>query len=103
MSSEETITFNLKLDGTQSASEVARLNELLTTYASLARRLGLPENIMGMIRELQQLRITIEATYRSLMLLYTATGPLGWAVGLGGLGISGLMLADQMEMRRPRY
>jgi len=69
----------------------------------LARRVGLPENIMEAIRVLQQLRIAFEMAYRSAMLFYTATGPLGWALGLGGLAVSGLMLSDQMSMRRPRY
>ena len=103
MSSEETVTFNLELNARQPASELARINDLLTTYVALADQLGLPRNYIAMIRALERLRITSESTYRSIMLLYTATGPWGWALGLGGLGVSGLMLADQMEMRRPRY
>jgi len=82
---------------------VAETNSLLTTYVALSRRLGLPPNIMDFIAKMQQARITVQMLHRSIMLLYTSTGPIGWVIGLGGLALGGLMMADQMEMRRPRY
>lgn len=101
--SEETITFNLRVDASEAITNIAELNRLLTTYVALARRVGLPENIMDAIARMQQLRIAAETAYRSVMLLYTASGPIGWAVAIGGLVLSAFMLSDQMEMRRSRY
>ena len=94
MSYDEGVRFNLEVDVHNAARDIADLNRLLTTYVSLARRMGLPENIMDAIAKIQQLRITVQMAYRSIMLLETATGPIGWAIGLGGLAITGFMLAD---------
>jgi len=103
MSEDHTITFNLDVDTSMAQTNIGELNRLLTTYVALARRVGLPENVMEAIRVLQQLRIAFEMAYRSAMMFYAATGPLGWALGLGGMAVSGVMLADQMEMGRARY
>lgn len=103
MSEDHTITFNLDVDTSMAQTNIGELNRLLTTYVALARRVGLPENIMEAVRHIQQLRIAFETAYRSAMLFYTATGPIGWAIGLGGMAVSGVMLYDQMEMGRARY
>ena len=97
------ITYNLKVDNSQVATSISELNRLLTTYVALARRLGIEGNLMDAIARFQQLRIAAETAYRSVMLLYTATGPIGWLIGIGGLGLSALMAADQMQARRTRY
>lgn len=101
--SEETITYNIQVDTTDAKTNITELNKLFTTYLALARRSGLPENIVDAMARLQQYRIAIETTYRSLMILYAASGPIGWAIGLGGLALSTFMLADVMEARRPQY
>ena len=103
MSMDETVTFNLEVDTSNAKRDLQELNRLFTTYLSLARRAGLPENIVDAMSRIQQLRISIETTYRSLWMLYTASGPIGWAIAIGGLAMGGLMLADQMEMERRRY
>ena len=103
MSEDHTITFNLDVDNSMARTSMGELNRLMTTYVALARRAGLPENVMETIRILQQLRIAFEMAYRSAMLFYAATGPVGWAIGLGGMAMSGMMLVDQMEMGRARY
>lgn len=103
MSMDETVSFKLEIDASRAADDIRELNRLLTTYVALARRVGIPENIMEGIRRLQQLRIAIETTYRSLWMLYAASGPIGWITALGGLALGGLMLADQMELERHRY
>ena len=82
---------------------ITELNRAMNTYFALARRSGLPEEIALGINKVLQLKVAFEMTYRSAMLLYTATGPAGWAIGLGGLALSGFMLADQMATRRPYY
>lgn len=101
--SEETVTFNLVVDTTNAKTNIVELNKLFTTYLALADKAGLPPNIIEAMRKIQQFRILIETTYRSLMILYTATGPVGWAIALGGLGLSAFMMANTMEARRPQY
>ena len=103
MSEEHDIVYNLKVDTTETAKNIRELNRLFTTYLALARRAGLPENVLDALAQIQQFRVAIETLHRSIMLLYTTSGPIGWAIGIGGLALSGFMLLDQMEMRRPRY
>ena len=95
MSEEHNVKFNLELDASQAERQIRELNRLLTMYVALARRVGLPEDIMAAIARLQQLRITIQMTYRSLMILYGATGPLGYLLGLGGMALACLTLMVQ--------
>ena len=97
------IDYNIKLDVTDTVANIAELNKLWTTYLSLVRRAGLPENIVELMSQIQQLRVMIETTYRSLMILYAASGPIGWLIGFGGLALSTFMMADMMEARRPQY
>jgi len=99
--SEETVTFNLELNTTQAFAEIQELNNLFTTYLALARRMGLPDDVMMALSMIQQLRVAAETAYRSIMILYTASGPIGWIIGLGGIALSGFMTADQLT-RRPR-
>jgi len=88
------INYNLRVDASQAVGDLRELNRLVTTYVSLARRAGLSGNIIEAIAQLERVRIAIEAAYRSLMLMYVATGPVGWLIGLGGLGIAAGMFAD---------
>jgi len=76
---------------------VTELNQLLTTYVSLVRRVGLPPEVMELVARAQQARIAVQTLHRSIMLLYTASGPIGWLVGLGGMGVSLFMTADFLE------
>jgi hypothetical protein len=99
--SEETVTWNLRVETSEAVTNIAELNRGLTTYLALAHRMGLPENIMDALTLLQQIRVAAQTAYRSIMMLYTSTGPIGWAIGLGGLALSGFMAAD-MATRRPR-
>ena len=103
MSEEHNVKFNLEVDTTQAERQIRELNRLLTMYVALARRVGLPEDVMAAIARLQQLRIAIQMTYRSLMILYGATGPIGYLIGFGGMALAGLTLMDQLEIERRRY
>jgi len=82
---------------------VREMNESLTIYFALSRRAGLPEPWGEAIRVAQQYRLTIQQLTRSIYTLMTATGPWGLIIGVGGLALTSLMFANQMEMRRPRY
>jgi len=82
---------------------ISEFNQLTTTYLSLARKTGLPENIVQAGVTLQQFRVTLQLATRSAQLLMAATGPWGIALGLGGFALSTIMLIDQMSLRRNRY
>ena len=88
------VEYRIRVDTLEAATSVSELNRLLTTYVALARRAGLEGDIMTALAKLQQLRIAIQTTYQSLLLLYTASGPIGWLIGLGGVAMGGLMTAD---------
>jgi hypothetical protein len=91
------INYDLKVDTSKAQTNIAELNRLFTTYLSLVRRVGLPENIMDAMSKIQQLRIMIQTATTAINILYTATGPVGWAIGLGGLAVSGFMWVDWVE------
>lgn len=101
--SEETVTWNLRVDASQAAEGVAELNKLLTTYVALSRRLGLPPEIDLLIRKVMQGKIAVETLMRSIQLFYATSGPLGWAIAIGGFALGTLMLVDTMEARSPEY
>jgi hypothetical protein len=82
--------------------EIREMNDLMTMNLALGRRLG-SEDLTFLITLFQRGRITAEMFYRSAMMVYTSTGPIGWAIGLGGMFMGGFMLADMAEIRRPRY
>jgi len=85
------------------APRIREMNRLLTIYVALSRRAGLPAEIMDVIAKVQQARIAIDMLTRSIQLFYATSGPIGWLLLIGGLGISGFMLADTFALRRPEY
>jgi len=93
----------VEVDAPKVASATSDLTRLLTTYVALTRRMGLPSEATDMIARLMQIRIMVQSLYRSLILLNTVSGPIGWATLIGGFAITGFMLVDQMEMSRPQY
>jgi len=101
--SEETITYNIHVDTTTTAENIRELNNLMTLYLALSRRMGLPPEITELIRKAQQGRIAIETLIRSIQLFYATSGPLGWVLAAGGLALSALMLVDTFEARSPEY
>jgi len=82
---------------------LTRMNEGLRMYVALSRRVGITGPIMDVISLFQQIDIAARTATRSIMFLYAGMGPIGWVLGLGGLALSGLMIVDMMEVRRPRY
>ena len=89
------VTYNLKVDNSQAAASISELNRLFSTYLSLARRTGLPESIVDALSRIYQLQAAIQALYRSILLLEVASGPIGWAIALGGISLSAVMITDQ--------
>jgi len=82
---------------------VGELNRLLTIHLALSRRLGLPEPVEDFVNKFVRAKLALDAATRSIQLFYATSGPLGWALLIGGLALSGLMLADSFEMRMPEY
>jgi len=101
--SEETITYNIQVDTSLATKSLSELNRLLTTYVALTRRMGLPPKIDEFIRMTLRGKVAVESLIRSIQLFYASTGPLGWAIALGGMALSGLMLVDTFEYRSPEY
>jgi len=97
------IEYTIRVDTTEAELSLSTLNRLVTEYVALARRVGLPENMMQAITTIMQLKVAFELAKRSALEFWAATGPIGWIIGFGGMALSGMMLYDQMEMRRPRY
>jgi len=93
----------LRREMKEADNELKKLIDDFHIYVALADETGLPRNFVRATRRVLQLKITFESAYRSAMLFYTATGPIGWITAGAGLALSALMLKDQMEMRRPRY
>lgn len=92
-----TVTFNLEIDTTNAKANIIELNRLFTTYLALTRRMGLPENVVDAMRKIQQMRIAIQTATMAINILYAATGPVGLAIGLGGLAMAGFEIAGVAE------
>ena len=91
---EETITFNLELNVEQTIHEIRRLETLLFRTISLLRRLGLPENVSETAAKIQRLIMTIRMLHTALVALETATGPIGWALAVVGIGTAVVSFGD---------
>lgn len=91
MGEDHAIRFDLEVNVSQAEKDLMTVNSLLTTYVALANRAGLPPDVMKAIRLLQQARLVIEMTIRSIQLLMAAelaSGPTGWLVAAGSMGIA---------------
>jgi hypothetical protein len=82
---------------------VTDYNEALTMYVALSRKAGLPPLVMEHIRLFEQIRLSAQLATRSIYTLLTAAGPVGWAIGLAGVGLTTLTVIDMASIRRPRY
>ena len=102
--SEETVTFNLELN-VEGAIENSRQIEMIL-YRSLSlwnqwcRILGVPDDspMSIVIDRAQQIVMMARLIHTSVILLETASGPLGWikaALGIVSAGTAGIGLAQQ--------
>lgn len=94
MSEEHTITYSLDIDNAKATASMMELNRLLTTYVALARRGGLPPDAIEIIAIAQRMRLAVQSLIRSIQMFYAAAGPLGWLIGLGGIGLTWFMAYD---------
>jgi len=96
MSEREGIVFDLEVNTANMDTQLAELNDLLTTYIALARKSGLPPEVLKAIRLLQQLRVAAEMAYKSIMMMYMGAGPVGWLMGFGGMATSLFIYSDTL-------
>ena len=94
------VRVEITVDTHKAADQITELNDLLTMYVALARRAGLPPEILKAIRILQQLRIAAEMATKSVLAMYASTGPVGWLIAAGGVATSVYIYSDTlMEMQ----
>jgi hypothetical protein len=91
--SEETVTFNLELNVEKAFSASRRIELIifraLGLWNRLCRMLGLPDDspIMAITQKVQQIVMVIRQLHTSLILIESASGPLGWA--MAALSVAG--------------
>jgi hypothetical protein len=100
MSEMHDVTFNIELDLSQTVSQIRQYEMLLYRSLALAQRLGLPENIQQQIAEIQRLTMTIRLCHTALILLESASGPVGWALALVAAGGAAVSVVDYFDASR---
>lgn len=103
MSEQETITFNLELDVSQSYDSLRKIETVLYRTISLTRRIlkqfGLEESatIDQVIYKGQKVVMTIRLMHTAMTALMAASGPLGWALAGIGIATATLSFADTLS------
>jgi len=105
MSMDETVSFSLEVNVEKAFQNIRRLQTVLYRSISLARRLGLPEDIEEGIVRVQSLIAYLNALRLALIAVHMASGPIGWA--LAGIGIAGVAVSTyemtQIDARTGNY
>jgi hypothetical protein len=92
--SEETVTFNLELNVEQALSSIRRIETLLYRIMGLLRRMGLSEDVEKAVLSIQKLIMTIRLLHTAIVALEAASGPVGWALAIVGMGTAALSASD---------
>jgi len=102
--SEETVTFNLELDVSQSYDSVRKLETVVYRSIGLIRKVlkqfGLDEEtatIDQVIYKGQKVIMTIRLMHTAMIALMGASGPLGWAMAGIGLATATLSFTDMLS------
>jgi hypothetical protein len=98
MSEEETVTFNLELNVEKTFSEFRKLELLMYRTFALLRRFGLPDDISRGFYLIQRAILSIRMLQTALIALDAASGPVGWALAIVGIGSAAMTLADTVEI-----
>ena len=93
--SEETVTWNLNVDVSEANRQLGRFSTALYGIIGVLRIMGLPSRLNEVLRALQQLIATANMARTAIIQLYTATGPVGWALGGIAAISAGTNLAEQ--------
>lgn len=98
MSSEDhTVSFTLEVNTSRAVRALLKVQTVLYGVLGLLHRLGLPEPIDAAIRKLQQLIAAANMLRRSLILLETASGPLGWTMATVAVVGTALSFGEMLE------
>ena len=104
MSTEETITFNLELNVEQAFSKTRQIETLLfrvlRLFGRISKILGIPEDSPAsvIIERIQKIVMMVRLLHTSVILLETASGPIGWVklgVGAATAGVATIDIAQQ--------
>lgn len=79
---------------------ILEVTRSFSIFVALRRELGVSGDIWELLTVLQQIQLAAEMATRGVYLLYTAAGPVGWALGLGTIALGAFSM---MSIRRPRY
>ena len=94
---------SLKDDLSSALPTIREFNDALTMSIALSRRFGITGPIMDVVAMFQQARLAADMFYRSAMLAYTVSGPIGWVLAGGTFLLGTLTMVDAMQIRRPHY
>lgn len=87
---EEEFDIKVNLDIREATAELRKYSTILYGTLGLARRMGLPEDVDEMITAIQRLIAQLNMLRHTMILLQTASGPIGWALAL--LSVTGTVL-----------
>ena len=100
MSEQHEIEYALTVNIEDATNQIRSLERMLFRALSLARRMGLPEDISQGIDAIQRMITTVRMLRLSLLALQAASGPVGWATALMGLTI-GMAEAGELTVDLP--
>jgi hypothetical protein len=87
---DEGVSFSLEVNVEPAYENVRRLETAYYRSLSLARRMGLPDNVDFAIAKIQQYIAMMNKLRLTMIALETASGPVGWALAL--IGAASLMM-----------
>lgn len=77
---DRTVSFSLEINVEEAYTQIRRLETVLYRSLSLLARLGLPEKVEDMIREIQKAIAILNQLRLTLIAVQAASGPIGWAL-----------------------
>lgn len=87
----------LKMEAEHAAGSLREVEYIFQRTLSMIQQAGLPPNIQGAIRGVQQLIIAIRALHSAIIILEMSTTPYGWAKALLTLGMGAVAATSAIE------
>ena len=97
--SEETVTFNLELNDALTMSNARKIELIFYRLLSLARRLGLPEDMDAAIMKIGRMTMAVRLLHGAITAIEAST-PYGWALAL--VSVAGVSITTA-EMTHEYY
>jgi hypothetical protein len=80
----------------ESLSAYTQLERITLRYLTVARKMGMPDDVQQQMQLISQLIVTVRMLQMSYTLLASTT-PLGIIMGVAGLALSGFAIYDSLE------